>query len=640
MIKFPNMIKLLVVLAMVCSLVAIVAAPASAAAGIMVNPGQGTVGSPVAISAGGFAGLTPLSATFGGVPVATVPTTVTTDGGGGATFSIVVPARPYQTIPYVIQVTDGANTATGNFTMQPAVAITAPTSKQGPVGTAITVLGRGFTAGVTAFAMFESSTGNVTLGSALVDGSGYFQVTGTVPASGAGAKKVWGNDLGGPTPANTYGLATINNDFFTVIPTIAVSPTSGLAGTTVAVSGSGWTPSVNVTLSLGALPWTLLLADSYGALTGTPKIPTNAVQGVNQIAAVQGSLSASTTFTVVAAGLTLTPASGPKGTTVLITGNAFTKNETDNEIVLGNLTFAGLTWGTKTITIDTTGVMQPTSLPVPSGAAVGSNQVVAKDKYGVTAIATFIVTKPTIAINPTTGPKGSTVVVTGSGWAANRSVTIMLDGAPVQTVSPDSTGAIAATASIPIDAESGSHAFTADDGSVGNTAAAVTFTIPGPVIAVIPNSGVASTTVTVSGSGFGAYFPIELTMANIFQVGTVISNAMGGFSYTFNVPGLAPGVQVIKATDTVNTATTFFTITAAPISIGSQLAGISTQLVRVWGYFGGQWQMYDPGDATGSNLATMTAGRGYWINASEACTLIYGAYSYALSAGWNLIGWR
>jgi len=216
----------------------------------------------------------------------------------------------------------------------------------------------------------------------------------------------------------------------------------------------------------------------------------------------------------------------------------------------------------------------------------------------------------------------------------------MLDGAPVQTVSPDSTGAIAATASIPIDAESGSHAFTADDGSVGNTAAAVTFTIPGPVIAVIPNSGVASTTVTVSGSGFGAYFPIELTMANIFQVGTVISNAMGGFSYTFNVPGLAPGVQVIKATDTVNTATTFFTITAAPISIGSQLAGISTQLVRVWGYFGGQWQMYDPGDATGSNLATMTAGRGYWINASEACTLIYGAYSYALSAGWNLIGWR
>jgi hypothetical protein len=50
--------------------------------------------------------------------------------------------------------------------------------------------------------------------------------------------------------------------------------------------------------------------------------------------------------------------------------------------------------------------------------------------------------------------------------------------------------------------------------------------------------------------------------------------------------------------------------------------------------------MYDPTDAAGSDLASLTSGAGYWVNVNAAITLVYTGYSYPLSAGWNLIGWR
>jgi hypothetical protein len=90
----------------------------------------------------------------------------------------------------------------------------------------------------------------------------------------------------------------------------------------------------------------------------------------------------------------------------------------------------------------------------------------------------------------------------------------------------------------------------------------------------------------------------------------------------------------------VNTITAFFTIKTAPPTAASATAGISSQLVRIWGYSGGTWSMYDPADAAGSNLVSLTSGSGYWLNVNAAVTLISGGYSYALSTGWNLIGWR
>ncbi len=640
-----RIITLLAVLAILGTLVAVAAVPASAAGSITsLSATTGPVGTPVTISVSGFLGNVTLYTYWDGALITTVPSTVVASGGA-ATFGIVVPASTYGN--HTIKVTDGISSPTQNFFVVPKVVVTSPTTLSGPVGSSITVQGTGFNASVGGYVKID--TGNATLGNltlatvGLTDLTGGFTVTAAVPPLTSGAHNIWGKDLAG---ANS----TANMASFTVTPSVAVSPLSGLAGSTVTISGNGWPAGGNVTLTFAGAPWTWVIAQSNGQLAASKATPPGALVGVNQIVATRGTFTASTTFTVVSRALVLTPSSGPRNTQVLLTGaNMFAAS--GNYIPAGQLKFGGFAWNTGNISIDSTGVISPTTLYVPTANTVtaGVNTVTATDIHGVIATGMFTITTPTIAINPTTGPAGTTVVVTGTGWVTNtvvnNVVTISLTSVSTakvvatQTVTPDATGAIAATITVPTASAPGAYTVGAADTN-NNTSPAATFTIPGAAITVTPNTGAATTSVSLSGTGFLGYFPVTIKIGTYTLTSQALTTASGTFSYAFTVPGLAPGVQVILATDGTNTATSFFTLTAGQVGIGTQLAGISTQLVRVWTYGNGTWYMYDPADLAGSNLASLNPGDGFWIDVNADCTLIYGAHSYTLSAGWNLKGWQ
>jgi hypothetical protein len=277
--------------------------------------------------------------------------------------------------------------------------------------------------------------------------------------------------------------------------------------------------------------------------------------------------------------------------------------------------------------------------------------VQATDSGSLIAFGTFTVTKPTIALNPTTGAINTSLTITGAGWLpgtiTGSTVTITFSyintasaaASTTLTTIPDGSGNIAAAITVPADAAAGYATVAAAD-LKGNSAESKTFTVPGAIITVTPTTGAAGTTVSLAGSGFGAYTAITVKIGNYQFLAQPLTDPVGAFTYTFTVPGLAAGSQPVTASDGTSTASAYFVISAAGATVQSQTAGISSYLVRVWGYSGGTWYMYDPADAAGSTLTSMTAGSGYWINVSQACTLIYGGYSYALSAGWNLIGWR
>jgi hypothetical protein len=76
----------------------------------------------------------------------------------------------------------------------------------------------------------------------------------------------------------------------------------------------------------------------------------------------------------------------------------------------------------------------------------------------------------------------------------------------------------------------------------------------------------------------------------------------------------------------------------------SVLSSISGKYVSVWAYTGGSWQVYDPENPGFSDLTTMDAGKGYWINMSEAGTLTISgdipSNSIELATGWNLVGYN
>ena len=95
-----------------------------------------------------------------------------------------------------------------------------------------------------------------------------------------------------------------------------------------------------------------------------------------------------------------------------------------------------------------------------------------------------------------------------------------------------------------------------------------------------------------------------------------------------------------------------FTTVSLPLDddnpdVATGLASIEDWLVIAYGYKAGEgvggWTVYNPEWAVThpewNTLTTLYVGRGYWINVSEGCDLTYGANTYELDEGWNLIGW-
>jgi len=671
-----NIVKLLAVLVILGSLVAIAAVPASAVVAAYAIPTPtGPVGSSVSIQATNFTEGQILTAKFDGVPMGTSPATVTVPVSTNINFTVNVPVTTGGA--HQIEVFRDGQTITTQtpviFTVQPKVTVTSPPTKQGAVGSAVTVAGTGFSgASVSA----TVTIGGLPVGGPVsVDSTGSFTAIGTVPAVGAGLQKVSAKDGAGNSaygPDNSPAGSWDNRADFSVTPTLAVNPTNGLGGSKVTISGTGWTPNQVNTLvvKLTGQSWTTVSTDGSGNIlpqSPQPVITPSSPLGSNQIVGYDTNYptvpAATTTFTVDARSLTVTPvSSGPRGTQLLVTGTNMTPSTTifTSKILANSLVIIGTSsislYGTD-ILIDTQGVIIPTTVYIPVGASLGANTIKATDNSGLVATATFTVTKPSITINTANGPRGTSVIVNGYLWLPPSTVwsTAVTIGVypygqttgtlsiPEVTTIPDSSGSFAAGITIPNVPAAGTYSIYARDAN-SNAAVLATFTVPGAAITVSPQSGVALDTITVNGTGFKPYWGITVSIGGYNFPQQVFSNVLGAFTFSGQVPGLAPGAAtVVSATDGTSAATTFFTLNAGAPTVKSIVTPIASKLVIIWGYSGGTWYMYDPADAAGSSLLTLTAGNGYWIKVSADCILVYGGYSYSLSSaapGWTNIGWR
>jgi len=184
---------------------------------------------------------------------------------------------------------------------------------------------------------------------------------------------------------------------------MALSPTKGYVGSTVTVTGRGFTAgkTVDIRWYIGSQPLTVV--DDYpvatdGTFTTTFKVPAvpdpRPPGDIYSVDAVDtaGKID-STTFTVVApAKIILSPTSGKVGATVTITGSWFTP---DTKVTF---TFNGAPLTTIPSPVYTDGDGAFTAdFKVPNVAA-GTYTVKATDAKGVSATATFKVTVPVVVI--------------------------------------------------------------------------------------------------------------------------------------------------------------------------------------------------------------------------------------------------
>ncbi|HZU13054.1 MAG TPA: S8 family serine peptidase [Chloroflexota bacterium] len=182
-----------------------------------------------------------------------------------------------------------------------------------------------------------------------------------------------------------------------------------------------------------------------------------------------------------------------------------------------------------------------------------------------------------IVLAPSSGPTGQAVTVTGGGFTASGSSTVILtwntaSGTQLTKCSTDSTGAIAGTCGFTIPKDvAGSHTVTAADTSHTATA---TFTI-NPSIRLNPSSGAAgSTNNQLTGTGFAASSTVTATWdgGTLAISGTCSTDSSGNLpssgSCTYTVPGNATvGNHTIVITDASgNVAQATFNVTVGAVA--------------------------------------------------------------------------
>ena len=336
----------------------------------------------------------------------------------------------------------------------------------------------------------------------------------------------------------------------------------------------------------------------------------------------------------------ISPSSGPIGTEVTVTVCGLTPG---NVVIVGNITFAGEPWNTRAVSVDSAGCVCATMLRVPV-TPVGPTAIMVSDGE-VKATGVFTVTQPNVTVLPTSGYKGDTITISGTGWTTSDVVTPTFQGVSLSPLIPDSAGSFSFKYVVPLTAEP-SNVISASD-SIGNVGAAQLFTLNSPGLSLSPSSGPPGTSAQVHGYGFEPFSGVEDLRIDNFPIPSLglITNSTGAFVAAFEAPAVSSGGYMVTATVADVTRDVCFTIfepdvwgdaeDGLAVPVETAMATVSDDLIRVWGFSDGVWRMYDPLDPLGSTLTGLVSGRGYWVKVSRDCALIF----RDLSAGWNNIGW-
>lgn len=174
-----------------------------------------------------------------------------------------------------------------------------------------------------------------------------------------------------------------------------------------------------------------------------------------------------------------------------------------------------------------------------------------------------------IVLDPTSGPVGSTVTITGTGFAPNIPVAIKFDNVLVATdpatVTTNNNGEFTARITVP-NTPPGAHTISANVVSKQFTVEPIN---ENPGISISPTSGPVGTTVDITGTSFAPTSTITIEFDGTpvaTNPSTVTSTPGGFFTATFNVPPSSNGDHTVKATQGSNSASNTFTVTSSTLA--------------------------------------------------------------------------
>src|SRR5467141_1932861 len=282
----------------------------------------------------------------------------------------------------------------------------------------------------------------------------------------------------------TVSGANVTAVNFVTPPNItSFTPAIGPAGTSVTLTGSGFTGTTGVTFNATAATTFTVTSDTQVSAT----VPAGATTGKISVTNTAGTGTSAGNYTVAAVPVisSFAPASEPAGASVTLTGTGFTGAT--------GVSFNGTVATTFTVTSDT-----QMSATVPVGATTGKISVTNTAGTGASATSYTIIVAPSItSFTPTSGAAGTSVTLTGTGFTGASGVSFNGTGATTFTVSSDTQ----MTATKHKQATTGKSSVTIPT-EAGTSATSYTVTTVPVISSFTPASGPIGTSVTLTGTGF------------------------------------------------------------------------------------------------------------------------------------------
>ena len=395
-------------------------------------------------------------------------------------------------------------------------------------------------------------------------------------------------------------------------PTITVSPSSGIVGKRIRVTGYGFPLSTNLALLLDGARVGNAFTDDSGSLYASFSVPTRP-GGVYRVS-VEG--AAALGFTIIPA-VSVSPNSGPPCSTVHITGTGFHGEDEVSVLFQGRVV--------RSLVVSDNGLVANTfTVPVvPSGSQVvrinGSASGTHRD--------TFVVT-PKIMVDVLNTVPGGTAVVSGIGFAAReQGITVRFGTHTVASeVSADYRGKWSASFQVPV-TYGGSHPIRAFGSLTGKESVDQVQLRVVPTLSLQPASGRPGARVTVSGVGAGSRERITVLLGKDLGETQATANREGTWSAVITVPVTPKGQVRIRATGTSGHQTEQNLSVVPGISLASDPAVPPGSTMTVKGQGFDPDQVGIPIDFGSSTVASATSdGNGSWTATFKVPAAATGKY--------------
>ncbi|MEM7343205.1 MAG: IPT/TIG domain-containing protein, partial [Chloroflexota bacterium] len=349
------------------------------------NPTSGPAGEIVTIAGVGFTGVSEV--TFNGI--AGTNLTVVSD----TELQITVPPGSSTGLVNVVNAA-GSDLSSGNFTVLVAPQISSFSPTTGLIGEIVTIAGSGFT-GVSNVSLNGLAGTNLNV----VSDS---QIQVTVPANAT---------TGLINVINPAGSDLSTENFIVLVePQVSgLSPTDGLPGDVVTITGNGFTGVSNVTFN-GLSGTNLTIVSDNEIQVTVPAGVTNGLIGV--INPAGSDLSSESFIRLVQPQISgFSPTSSPAGDVVTLTGSGFTG--------VTSVTFNGVTGTGLTVVSD-----NEIQVTVPANGTTGLIGVTNRAGSGLSSQSFTVLVDPEISgFSPIYGLPGDLVTLTGNGFTGVDRVT-------------------------------------------------------------------------------------------------------------------------------------------------------------------------------------------------------------------------